>query len=697
MNIKRSIIFRVRIIFLLVVLFGGAAIGRILYLQYAEDGKWSHLAEETDLQYRKVKATRGNIYSDNGSLLATSLPFYRVAFDPTVASGPIYRSGVDSLAMLLSRHFGDYSAAYYKRRINNARLEKKQYIVLNRRLVKYQDKKKMMKWPIFRNGRLKGGVIFEKVDKRFRPFSYLGFRTIGFVNENNQGAGLEYSFNDKLAGKDGRALYQKMAGGKWRPLFDETEVRPVEGLDIETTINVNLQDVTESALLKALMDHDAEYGSAVVMEVRTGEIKAISNLTKYTAGGTYREIYNYAVQGLTEPGSTFKLASMIALFEDTYLSLDDSIDTGDGAYKFFNSVMRDHKQGGYGRISVRHAFEYSSNIGISKMVYARFGDNPDRFIRYLKKMGLMQSLGFQMVGEATPKIKTTDDPSWSGISLPWMSIGYEVELTPLQLLAFYNAVANNGTLIRPLIVKRVRRADKVVETYNTEVLKGKICSDKTLKKIRTLLEGVVLEGTARNIRNPYYSIAGKTGTTQKIKNGRYTRKYYTSFVGYFPADNPKYSCIVVIDEPKGFRQYGSNVAAPVFKEIADMIFAQDLDLHPPFEVKAGNKKGIFPVIRAGNIRDLEFLCSEMGVPTEARTTDEWVRAKRKENAVLWTTDEIAPGVIPNVTGMTLRDAIFLLENLGLEVQHTGHGRVISQSRTPGAKVTKGSRIKLKLG
>lgn len=688
---------RVRIVFLFVVLFGGAVIGRIVYLQYTENGKWSQMAAEMDLQYRTVKATRGNIYSDNGSLLATSLPFYRVAYDPLIAPKNLYKKGIDSLAMLLSRHFGDYSTSYYKRKINNARLAKKQYIVLNRKLVKYQDKKKMMQWPIFRDGRLKGGVIFEKVDTRVRPFSYLGYRTIGFINANQVGAGLEYSFNDKLAGRDGRALYQKMAGGKWRPLFDETEVRPVEGLDIETTINVNLQDVTESALLRALIDHDAEYGSAVVMEVQTGEIKAMSNLTRHTGSGSYREIYNYAVQGLTEPGSTFKLASMIALFEDTYLSLDDSIDTGDGAYKFYNSVMRDHKPGGYGRISVRQAFEYSSNIGVSKMIYARFGDNPGRFVQYLKEMGLTQPLGFQMIGEGNPKIKTPDDPSWSGITLPWMSIGYEVELTPLQLLAFYNAVANDGKLIRPLIVKEVRRADKVVETYKTEVLNPGICSRKTLKKIRTLLEGVVREGTARNIQNPYYSIAGKTGTTQKIKNGRYTRKYYTSFVGYFPADKPKYSCIVVIDEPKGFRQYGSNVSAPVFKEIADMIFAQDLDLHPPFEAKAANSEGVYPVIRAGNIKDLNVICRELGIPTEARTTDEWVRAKGKENAVLWTTDEIAPGVIPNVMGMTLRDAIFLLENLGLQVQHSGHGRVISQSSTPGAKATKGNKIKLKLG
>ncbi|MCK5279685.1 MAG: penicillin-binding protein 2, partial [Cyclobacteriaceae bacterium] len=476
MNIRRSIILRVRVAFLIIGIFAIAALVRIFMLQTVDDRKWARLAEEIDLQFRKVPATRGNIYSDNGSLLATSLPSYRIAFDPTMASDEIYKKGIDSLTYKLSWHFNDRSRAHYKRSINDARLAGKQYIILNRKLVKYQEKKEMAKWPIFREGRLKGGIIFEKLDRRSRPFSYLGYRTVGFVNDNNDGAGLEYSFNRYLSGKDGKALYQKIAGGNWRPLHDGSEVRPVEGYDIHTTINVNLQDVTESALLKALKDHEADYGCAVVMEVATGDIKAISNLTKNEKYHDYREVFNYAVQGLSEPGSTFKLASMIALLEDSNLKLTDSIETGDGAYKFYNETMRDHKPGGYGTISVRQAFEYSSNIAISKMIYSQFGSDPQLYIDYMNSFGLSQPLGFQMVGEGIPKIKNPSDKSWSGITLPWMSIGYEVEITPLQILAFYNAIANDGKMIRPIIVKSITQADNEIKYYESQVIKRKICS-----------------------------------------------------------------------------------------------------------------------------------------------------------------------------------------------------------------------------
>lgn len=697
MNIRKSIILRVRIAFLIIGVFAIAALARIVMLQTEDDRKWVKMAEEIDLDYRRVKATRGNIYSDNGSLLATSLPSYKIAFDPAIASSGVYKKGIDSLVYLLSRHFNDNSRQYYKRKINDARLAGKQYLVLNRKLVKYQEKKEMSKWPIFREGRHKGGIIFEKIDHRYRPFSYLGYRTVGFVNDNKDGAGIEYSFNKYLAGQDGKALYQKMAGGKWRPLHDASDVRPVEGFDIHTTIDVNIQDVTESALLGALKAHDADYGCAIVMEVETGEIKAISNLTKNEKYHDYREIFNYAVQGLSDPGSTFKLASIIALLEDSKLKLTDSIETGDGLYMFYDRAMRDHKPGGYGTISVKEAFEVSSNIAISKLVYSQFGSDPQRYIDYVNSFGLSQPLGFQMIGEGLPKIKNPSDKSWSGITLPWMSIGYELELTPLQILAFYNAIANEGKLIRPIIVKSISQADNDIRYYETEVLKRKICSSKTLREVKTLLEGVVENGTAKNISNDYYKIAGKTGTAQKIVNGRYTKKYSTSFVGYFPAESPRYSCIIVIDSPKGFQQYGSNVAAPAFKEIADKIYSLDLDLHKSFSAQKDVNDGIFPVIRAGYREDLERICEELAIPNEATTSEDWVKAQRKDNAVLWTTDEIAPEIIPDLSGMTLRDAIFLLENQGLAVSYQGSGRVVGQSMSPGKKIVKGSRISLKLG
>jgi len=695
MSIRKSIILRVRIVFVVICLVATVGLVRIGHIQFIEGEKWNKMADDIGLKYKTVEATRGNIYSDNGSLLATSLPQYRVAFDPCVSSEKLFYRNIDSLAWHLSHFFNDRSAEYYKRKIKSARASKRRYIILNRTLIDYQEKKNLSQWPLFREGRLKGGIIFEKLNRRIRPFSYLGYRTIGFVNANNDGAGLEYSFNDYLKGKDGNALYRKTLGGRWRPVSDGKEMRPKDGLDIVTTLNVNLQDVTESALLNALERHDADYGCAVVMEVATGEIKAMSNLTKNENNSKYWEIYNYAVQGLHDPGSTFKLASMITLLEDTNVKLTDSIDTGDGVYKFYDHAMQDHKPGGFGKVSVREAFEYSSNIAISKMVNNHFGSEPQRFIDYLHDMRLDQPLGFQMVGEGLPKIKSPSDPSWSGISLPWMSIGYELELTPLQMLAFYNAVANDGKLIRPVIVRDVRKADKVIKSFETEVLNRQICSDKTLKEVRSLLQGVVENGTASNIRNAHYKIAGKTGTAQIIENGRYTRKYYTSFAGYFPANEPRYSCIVVINDPKGVDQYGSSVAAPVFKEIADKVYALDLELHDPYRF-AEAEEGIFPVIKAGNVRELNMICNELGIDTKTKTEDEWVRTQTKDNAVLWTTSGLAPGVVPNVYGMTLRDAIYLLENAGLKVNYNGKGRVVEQSQLPGRKILKGSIIKLEL-
>jgi len=689
---------RVRVAFLAFLIFGLAIAYRIVTLQVWEGERWQMLADEIGLQYRKIRATRGNIYSDNGSLLLTSLPFYKVAFDPTVSEDIIFKKEIDSLCIRLSRFFQDKRSSDYKRMIEAARLKGREYIILNNEEITYQDKKEMAGWPLFRYGRLKGGVIFEKVDKRFYPFSTLGYRTIGYVNQSNEGAGLEYSFNNFLAGNDGEALFRKVAGGRWRQVYDGTEIRPENGLDILTTIDVNLQDVSQSALLGALEDHDADYGCVVVMEVQSGEIKAISNLSK-TSSGNYAEWYNYAVgsQGLTEPGSTFKLASMIALLEETKISLDDSVDTGEGEYKYFDRTMPDHKPGGFGKITVKEAFAKSSNIAMSKLVYAHFSTNPQRFIDYIKSMGLGKPIGFQMMGEGHPYIKDTTDKTWSGVSLPWISIGHELTMTPLQTLTFYNAIANDGKMIQPIIVKATMKAGEPMKTFGSMVLNKKICSDETLEKVRILLREVVLNGTASNIKHSHYPIAGKTGTSQKLINGRYTKKYYTSFVGYFPADNPRYSCIVVIDNPKGYRQYGSDVAAPVFKEIADKIYASNLQMHPAMPEKFFVDETIFPVIRSGNLNDLVVICNLLGVSHHKKSGNEWVKTNTASNYINWVENDPRTGLVPDVVGMTLRDAIYVLENQGLEVRYDGIGRVIRQSEFPGRKAVKGSKIYLELG
>lgn len=679
------------------MLFAVAVVVKIGHLQFVEGEKWAKMGERISFDYKRVKATRGNIYSDNGSLLATSLPFYKIAFDATLPKDEIFKKGVDSLAYHLSRFFKDRSQNDYRQLLRDARTARKQYVILNRRKIDYQEKKMMMDWPIFREGRLRGGAIFEKVDVRYRPFSNLSRRTIGFVNENDKGVGLEYSFNAQLGGQDGYAYYQKIAGGVWKPVFDANNIKAVDGLDIQTSLDINLQDVAETALHKAMMQHDADDGMVVVMEVKTGEIKAISNLSSDGHGGFY-EKFNFAAGMLFEPGSTFKLVTMIALLEDSPVELNDSIDTGNGEATFYNKTIRDHEEGGLGVVSVQEAFEHSSNVAMAKLADKYFGVRPQKFVDYVDKLKLSKPLGVQLVGEPIPKIRRPGEKGWSGISLPWMAYGYGFEITPLHTLALYNAVANDGVMIKPVFVRSIRRADEEEETFATEVINKKICSGKTLTKLKLLLEGVVENGTAKNIKGTHYRIAGKTGTAQILDNGRYTKKYITSFVGYFPAHAPKYSAIVMIKNPRGWYQYGSSVAAPVFKEIADNIYARDINLHHPMEARKFAAMGeVLPVIKAGHQQELTMLCNELGISNHSLTEEEWVKTSRTGNAVNWKRAVAGKDLVPDVTGMTFRDAIFLLEKSGLRVFYEGKGRVVQQSITPGARIGKGDRIYIRLG
>lgn len=696
MNIKKSILVRVRVAFLCVLIFAICVGAKIGHIQLVEGEHWTKLSEEINFDYKKVKATRGNIYSDNGSLLATSLPFYKVAMDPTLVKSEVLKKGIDSLAMRLAGFYKDRTAKEYKELIKDARVSGKQYIVLNRRQINYQSKKEMMLWPIFREGRYRGGVIFEKIDVRHRPFANLSGRTIGFVNEDNKGAGLEYSFDEALGGEDGEALFQKIAGGTWKPVFDGNNVKAVDGLDIQTTIDINLQDVAATSLYRAMLAHDADEGTVVVMEVKTGHIKAISNLS--TDGhGDYYEKFNHAVGGSYEPGSTFKLVTMIALLEDTNIELSDSINTGNGEYTFYKKKVRDHHEGGLGRITVQQAFEQSSNVAMAKLMDRYFGTKPAKFLDHVDQLRLSRPLGLQITGESYPKITRPTDKSWSGITLPWMAYGYGFEISPLHTLALYNAIANDGKMIKPLFVTSVSKADIVKKEFETETLNKKICSNKTLNKLKILLEGVVENGTAKNLKNANYRIAGKTGTAQILEHGRYEKKYITSFVGYFPAHAPKYSAIVLIKNPKGIFQYGNSVAGPVFKDIADNIYSRDINLHMAMEKKKVLEEGVFPTIRAGKQDELTMLSNALGVSNHSTTEEEWVRAAKSGSAVVWKKSVVVKDQVPNVMGMTFRDAIFLLEKSGLRVSYEGKGRVAEQSLSPGTRISKGSHIYLKLG
>lgn len=704
MSIKRSILVRVQFSFVIVAIIAFIVILRILFLQVFTTSKYNEIAKETGLRYREKKATRGNIYGEDGVMLATSIPLYKLAFDPTIAPEEVYDKGIMDLCEKLSNFFEDKTPLQYLRLINDARRpeSRRSYVVLNKKLITYLERKEMETWPLFNMPRNKGGVIFEKVDERTYPFQELGKRTVGYINENDEGAGLELAFQKELGGKNGKALYQKITGGEWKPAPGGTRIKPEEGLDIYTTIDINFQDIAHSALKQAVEKHEANFGCVAIMEVKTGKIKAMVNLGRLKSG-KYNEIDNF-IAGNTlaviDPGSTFKAASMLAYLEDSNAKLTDTIETGGGKYQYFDRTMRDSRPGGYGKIPTLDAVIVSSNIGVSKLVTKQFGGkNHNRFIDYLKKFHLTEPLsGFGLEGMAKPYMKDDDDPTKSGTTLPWMAIGYEMKVSPLHLLAFYNAIANNGTYIEPFLVKSIKKNGKVVKPFEPIVYKEKIASINALNKMKKMLEGVVERGTAKNIYSKKYKIAGKTGTSQKIINGRYSKKYKTSFAGYFPADNPKYTCIVIIDEPKGASVYGGDVSAPVFRKISDGLYAHDIDVQSKAliarETSIYNVK--LPTEQASHIQDLADICEALNINYVSQNDKEWVVPYANKYTVEFKDRKVNENMIPNVRGLTLRDAIYILENMGLKVFYSGKGRVKTQSLMPGSPLRKGEKIVISL-
>lgn len=707
MSIKQSILVRVKLAFILMAIVGFFILSQIANIQFVQGSHWQQRAKEISLQYRVKKATRGTIYGENNIMLATSVPLYRLAIDPMVLNEKIeedralYSKKLDSLVHLLVDFFQDETYEHYIIQISDAIKAKKRFIVLNKQLLTYADKQRMSEWPIFREGQNQGGVIFDKVNDRTYPFQELAARTIGHLNQYGVGAGIEKSFNTQLEGVEGRALYRKIAGDQWKPIQNGSEIRPIDGYDVYTTLNINMQEVVHQNLEKSLIQHDANYGCAIVMDVKTGEIKAMANLGRVKPG-EYQEDYNYAIgsKGSDDPGSTFKVASMMALLEDTTLTLNDSIETGGGTFRYYDQVMRDTRYGGWGKITIQQALEQSSNVGVSKLITRHFGQNPDRYVEYLKGFELARPLNsFNIDGLVNPYIKDTKDPTWSGVTLPWMSVGYEMKVSPLQLVAFFNAIANNGTYIEPVLIKKVTRAGEVIEEFSLRVREKPICSPQTLQKLKAMLEGVVLRGTAKRIQSSKFKIAGKTGTSQKLnRRGEYIRRYKTSFVGYFPADKPKYTCIVVVDQPRVGGQSGGEVAAPIFRKIADRLYTLDVDVQTPPVLKreAPLYKTNLPKNQPGYSTDFIEVCNTLSITTQPKDQNELVSPIPRRYTVEWENLNLKSDQMPDVRGLSLRDALYVLENRGLKVKYTGRGKVKNQSLRPGSGIKKGQLITIEL-
>lgn len=649
------------------------------------------------IRYFPLDEMRGSILASDGSMLATSIPIFDVRIDLKTGyyTEDYFRSNVDSLAYQLSRLFGDKSKREYKSLLLQGYKEEDRFLLLKRN-VTYAQLKKVRKFPIFKLGRYKGGLVTVEKSRRELPFRMLAARTIGFDREGVS-VGLEGGYNQYLRGVSGRRLMRKLSNGGWMPVDSRTDIEPKDGNDIITTINVTYQDVAEDALYRCLTENEADHGCAILMEVQTGEIKAIANLTRQE-DGSYTEAMNYAIAECTEPGSTFKLPSLMVALEDKVVALDDTVDTEGGRHWYFNQEMKDSHAGGYGRIPVRKAFELSSNVGISKVIYKSYYDKPQAFIDGLYRMSINKSLELDIAGEVKPIIKNVKNPLWTKYySLAWMSVGYEVAITPLSLLTFYNAVANNGKMVKPMFVKEIHQSGIPIETFEPIVINKAIASKATIAMAREILEGVVTHGTARHLFNTVYKIAGKTGTAQIANDSEGYDKvnYKASFVGYFPADNPRYSCIVVVNNPSKGKFYGGAVAAPVFKEIADKVYATSLDIHIEQEEKPYFQPGI-PMIMAANRTDITSVCSNLGFSHLIDEGSVWQEPAGDTARITFRARMIPEGTVPNVVGMGAKDGVYLMERNGLKVKVVGKGTVKSQSLEPGSRAAKNSKITLEL-
>lgn len=702
MAVRDEIVWRSAVVYFVLTVLAVALIVQILILQYVQRGKWSAMSEKYVFKTAEMPANRGDILAYDGRLLASSVPYYSIYMDTRSSgmSAETWSSGISGLSEGLSRLIGVRSPAGWRSVITDARKRGDRYFLIQKK-VDYATLKKLKELPIYREGQYKGGLVAQPENRRILPNNDLAARTIGYLNQSTEGTqvGLEGSFNKDLAGKNGLVVKQRLTGGDWIIINDGESVESKDGNDIVTTIDVDLQDVASSALETQLRKHNAHHGCAVVMEVETGDIRAIANLES-SGDGSYHESYNYAIAESTEPGSTFKLAALMAAIEDGVIDTGDIVDTGNGTVKFYNKIIRDTREGGYGKLTVKQVFEKSSNVGTSIIINEHYKNNPKDFVNRLYAMKLNQQLDLQIKGEGKPLIRYPGDKLWSGLSLPMMSHGYEVQMTPLQILTFYNAVANDGKMMRPRFVTSILRNGSVVKSFGTDVIINSIASRSTIRKTKAMMEGVVEHGTATNLKNSNYKIAGKTGTAQIARNNLGYRQgermsYQASFVGYFPAENPLYSCIVVVNAPSNGVYYGNIVAGSVFKEISDKVYATRFFRDYRAESKEDKDKDpTAPEAGNGLRSDINEVLGDLDVRYKRTSKEEWVATRESGDTIRLVGVNPKEGLVPDVRGMSLRDAVYLLENSGLRVRYSGKGRVLRQSPEHGARVYEGSVVSL---
>jgi len=675
-------------------------LGKAFYIQRVQGAYWRSLSDSLHQKFIELDAERGTVYSEDSSMLSTSIPNFNIYIDFGAdglreKNGKRFTENLDSLSLCLAGLFGDQSSLAYKKDLQRGYRTMDRYYLLHSNL-SFDEYKKLRSFPLVRQGRNKSGFIAEVNNKRLNPFGLLANRTIGLARANAQNVGLERTYDTLLKGQVGKRLVRYIAGGTYIPV-EGYEIESENGKDIVTTLDVNIQDIAENALLKGMLDNEAEHGTCIVMEVATGKVKAIANLGRQS-DGTYWEDLNYAIRA-TEPGSTFKLATMLTLLEDHKIRLSDNIDLEGGVWKVARRTVYDSEPHENKTFTVKQAFEISSNVGMAKLAWANYAGNPNAFVDHLKKLKFNQLTGIDLVGETTPIVKNPKSRTWSATTLPWMAFGYEVLVSPLQTLTLYNAVANNGRMMKPYLVSAIQEAGITVRENAPETMIEKICSDATLAQLKECLNGVVTEGTGKDLfKGSFYKVAGKTGTALVANGNRgyADHIYQSSFAGFFPADHPKYSCIVVIkNKPFAKKYYGAAVAGPVFKELADKLMSSESG---PMEAT------IHPITRdsaqffyAGSTHDMQQVIHTLGVGyTDSAGKNEWARLYAANYQPVLNKEVVARQTMPDVKGMGLKDALYLLESMDLKVAAKGRGKVRMQSIQPGSALRKNEPVMIQL-
>ena len=697
MDKKRELLIRAYLVMFFFIGFAGIIAFRVFTISVLEGEKWRSKGAH-HIQWRTQEADRGSIYADDHSLLVTTLPFFDIRMDTKIASDYEFFRNIDSLSQGLYKLNRQYSPGEWKQVLTMARRKGNRYFLLAKN-VTADDLDLFRSLPLLRRGRYGGGLIIERKSIREKPYGNLAGRTLGEYRENSDKVGLEAYYEKFLAGPVEQKLMKEISSGIWVPLHDLDEHEAEKGDDIYTTLNIVLQDVAHNALLETLKKYDAKEGTVIAMEVETGAIKAMVNLNR-SKSGRYEEIYNCAVAKNSEPGSTIKTASVLAMLEDGLAGLSSGVDLGGGKKKFFDRMMYDSKQHGIHTSDLREAFEISSNVGIAGLAHKYYNANAEmrkKFYTRLCSFGLCDISGIDLLGEPKPYIKDPekDKKIWYGTTIPWMSHGYEMHLTPLQQLSFYNAIANNGKWMKPYLVSEIRNKTGTIKKFKPIVVNERIASESSIKAIKELLEGVVTRGTAKNIRSNIITMAGKTGTTRIDYNQEEeVRKYNASFAGYFPSEKPKYSMMIVVYEPKG-AYYGSSVAAPVFKEIAERYTIIDQNMHTLAAAVHPEEMIHLPGKVVGNKKDLIDIMEYVQIGYKDKSRSNWVEMDPFESRMLVENKRIQKAILPDVRGMGARDAIYVLENLGYQVAMEGAGKVYKQSLPPGIE-NRGQQIRIYL-